>query len=67
MVVVDVADGAGVGAAFGGFEFVDDLHGADFGAPETVPTGRARRSASKTVFPAASFPVTLETMCMTWE
>ncbi len=31
LVVVDVADGTGVGAAFGGFKFVDDLHGADFG------------------------------------
>ena len=37
-----------------------------FGAPLTVPTGSVARRASKAVLPAASLPVTLLLMCITW-
>ena len=36
-----------------------------FGAPLTVPTGSAARRASNAVLPAASLPLTSETMCIT--
>ena len=38
---IEVADGAAVGAAAGGFEFVDDLHGADFGCAADGADGEA--------------------------
>ena len=37
------------------------------GAPESVPAGKVARSTSIADIPSRSLPVTLETMCMTWE
>ena len=45
----EVADRAAVGAAAGGLEFFDDLHGADFGAPVMEPPGKVARSRSTKV------------------
>nr|QCF61892.1 anthranilate synthase [Strobilanthes cusia] len=38
-----------------------------FGAPLTVPTGSAARSASHPVILSSNSPVTVELMCITWE
>ncbi len=38
-----------------------------FGAPETVPAGKAARSASMDVHPGLSSPPTVEEMCITCE
>jgi len=37
------------------------------GAPETVPAGKVAFRTSMASLLGASFPVTFETMCMTWE
>jgi len=37
------------------------------GAPETVPAGKAARSASRPVAASSSSPVTVDEMCITWE
>ncbi len=38
-----------------------------FGAPERVPAGKQAVRTSKAVRPGATRPVTVETMCITWE
>jgi hypothetical protein len=38
-----------------------------FGAPERVPSGSVARSASIAPQSARRRPVTVETMCITWE
>ena len=38
-----------------------------FGAPETVPAGKAARSASSEVQPSRRSPLTVDEMCMTCE
>ena len=38
-----------------------------FGAPETVPAGKAARSASSEVHPSRSSPLTVEELCITCE
>ena len=37
-----------------------------FGAPVTVPAGKAARSASVADTPGANSPVTVDTRCITW-
>ena len=37
------------------------------GAPLTVPAGKVARSRSMALIPGCRSPITLETMCMTWE
>jgi len=48
-------------------ELLDDLHRAIFGAPLTVPAGKVARTRSNAVVPGLSWPVTVETRCITWE
>ena len=38
-----------------------------FGAPDTVPAGKARHQRIERVVAAARRPTTFETMCITWE
>ena len=43
---VGIEDRPSVETASRRLEFVDDLHGADFGAPESVPAGKQAASAA---------------------
>ena len=47
--------------------FVIGTQKETFGAPLTVPAGKVARSTSIAFRPGLSCPVTLETICMTWE
>ncbi len=55
----DPADGAGVGAAAGGFEFFDDFHGADFGSAGDGAAGEGGGDDVEEIFPGggAAFDV----------
>jgi len=64
---IGVEDAAAVDSAAGGFEFFDDLHGADFGSALRVPAGKQAAKASMALSSGRRRPSSAETRCMTCE